>query len=184
MLAATMPLPKRPHVASPDQIHISRDGDYAIIEYADQSVATTRLKMGAPKLATMTDGDVLEFWNEHVAASEEHRDSLTFTATEIPVGKPQVAFFEAGNQWTPRGDVLRCQILSDAAIPPDLDEPFVSIDGRDFSLAEFMILVGTFGGWGMRIEFVPEDELHQRPKLRVREPDPKNGKRSFTRKRT
>lgn len=42
-------------------------------------------------------------------------------------------------------------------------------------------MVGTFGGWGMRIEFVPDDELHQRPKLKVGEPDAK-GKRSFSRR--
>ena len=54
---------------------------------------------------------------------------------------------------------------------PEVDEVFVSIDGRDFTLAEFMKMVGSFGGWGMRIEFVPEDELHQRPKLEVCEPD-------------
>ena len=91
-------------------------------------------------------------------------------AEEIPLGKPQVSYFEPGDQWTPRGHVLRCQILSDAAIPPKLTEPFVSIDGRDFTLAEFMKMVGTFGGWGMRIEFVPADEMHVRPKLRVKEP--------------
>src|SRR5262249_45073653 len=95
-------------------------------------------------------------------------DPIRSTATEIPVGKPQVRL--EGNQWVPRGHVLRCQILSTAAIPPDVDEPFISIDGRDFTLGEFMTMVGTFGGWGMRIEFVPDDELHQRPKLKVRDP--------------
>jgi hypothetical protein len=99
-----------------------------------------------------------------------HRHSLKYTATEIPEGKPQLKFFEQGNQWTPRGHVVRCQILSDAAIEPALDEPFVSVDGRDFTLAEFMTMVGTFGGWGMRIEFVPDDDLHKPPRLRVLEP--------------
>lgn len=47
----------------------------------------------------------------------------------------------------------------------------MSIDGRDFTLGEFMTMVGTFGGWGMRIEVVPDDEMHERPKLKVREPD-------------
>ena len=45
-------------------------------------------------------------------------------------------------------------------------------------------MVGTFGGWGMRIEFVPDDELHQRPRLMVGEPDAKKGKRSFSRRRS
>jgi hypothetical protein len=178
-----MPLPTRPYVASADQVRITRQGDVAIIEYADDSVATTHLTMGAEKLATMSDEDLLEYWNEGITAREEHARRLSYTATEVPPGKPQVEFFEEANQWTPRGHVVRCQILSDAAIQPDVDEPFVSIDGRDFTLGEFMTMVGTFGGWGMRIEFVPDDELHHRPKLKVREPDPRKGKRAFTRKR-
>jgi hypothetical protein len=179
-----MPLPKRPYVASADQVRITRDGDDAIIEYADEDVATTHLRMGAEKLASMTDEELLAFWNEGIEASEAHRESLSYTATEIPVGKSQLQFFEAGNQWTPRGHVVRCQILSDAAIEPSVDELFVSIDGRDFTLGEFMTMVGTFGGWGMRVEFVPDDELHVRPKVKVREPDSRKGKRSFARKRS
>ena len=64
-----------------------------------------------------------------------------------------------------------------------MQEPFVSIDGRDFTLGEFMTMVGTFGGWGMRIEFVPDDELHMRPKVMVGEPDAKKGARSLSRRR-
>jgi hypothetical protein len=178
-----MPLPKRPYVASADQIRITRNGDDAIFEYADDAVATTHVRFGAEKLASMTDEELFTWWNDGIQAREEHRESLTYTATEIPAGKPQVQFFEEAHQWVPRGHVLRCQILSDAAIEPKLDEPFVSIDGRDFTLGEFMTMVGTFGGWGMRIEFVLDDELHERPKVKVRDPDPKKGKRAFARKR-
>lgn len=173
-----MPLPKQPYVASPDQIKITRDRDDAIIEYADSEVATTHLKIGADKLATMTDEQLLSFWNDHLRACQEHRKSINYVATEIPVGRPQVQYFAPGDQWTPRGHVVRCQILSDAAVPPDVDEPFVCIDGRDFTLAEFMTMVGTFGGWGMRIEFVPNDELHIRPKIRIREPGVRREKSS------
>jgi hypothetical protein len=86
------------------------------------------------------------------------------------LGKPQVKYYAKGNQWVPRGDVLRCELLTDAACPVDLEEPFVAIDDRDFTLAEFVKMVGTFGGWGMRIEFVPDDELHERPQIEVRDP--------------
>ena len=50
------------------------------------------------------------------------------------------------------------------------DEPFITIDDRDFTPSEFARLVGTFGGWGMRIVFVPDDELHAEPMIEVREP--------------
>jgi hypothetical protein len=32
-------------------------------------------------------------------------------------------------------------------------------------------MLTTYSGWGMRIEFVPEDEVHRRPVLEVREPE-------------
>lgn len=138
--------------------------------------------VGAEKLASMTDEHLLDFWNEMLEARDADRESLTYTATEVPIGQPQVRYFAEGDQWVPRGHILRCEILSDAAIEPTLDEAFVSIDGRDFTLAEFMKMVGSFGGWGMRIEFVPDDEVHERPKLKVRDPDGKHAK-AFARKR-
>ena len=33
-------------------------------------------------------------------------------------------------------------------------------------------MVGTFGGCGMRIVFVPDDELYDEPVIELREPDP------------
>ena len=165
-----MPLSKQPYVASPDQVRITRKGDYAIIEYADSTVATTNLKMGADRLAAMTDAEVLDFWNEHIRVNQAWRDSINYTAKEIPVGKPQVEYFEEGDQWVARGGVLRCQIVTDAAVPVELDEPVVSIDGRDFNVAEFIKLLGGYGGWGMRIVFVPEDELKTQPRISVQDP--------------
>ena len=103
-----MPLPKRPYVAPADQVRITRDGDNAIIEYADESVATTHLRVGAEKLAAMTDEELLAFWNDGIEASEGHRQSLSYTATEIPVGKPQVEFFERGNPVDAKG--ARCAL--------------------------------------------------------------------------
>jgi hypothetical protein len=52
-------MPRRPHRASPDEIKITRDGEDAIMTYADSNVATTRWKLGRQKLATMTDEEVL-----------------------------------------------------------------------------------------------------------------------------
>lgn len=166
-----MPKLRRPHVASPDEVKITRNGDTAIFEYADPRVVTTHFIMEPGKLATMSDAELLAYWNEHVAATDEFiRSQKPFTLTEIPVGKPQVEYHERSDQWVPRGHVVRTVITSDAAIEPDLDELFVSIDERDFTLREFFKMVGTFGGWGMRIAFVPDDEIHEKPKIKVREP--------------
>jgi len=35
-------------------------------------------------------------------------------------------------------------------------------------------MLTTYAGWGMRIEFVPDDQLHRRSALEVREPAPEN----------
>jgi hypothetical protein len=53
------------------------------------------------------------------------------------------------------------------------DEPFVSIDGHDLTPSEFARMVDTFGGWGMRIVFVPDEDIHDEPVVEVREPDPR-----------
>ena len=40
----------------------------------------------------------------------------------------------------------------------------------EFPLREFGRLLTTHAGWGMRIVFVPDDELEQLPSIEVREP--------------
>ncbi len=162
-----MPPPRRPHVASPDEIKITRDGDTAIIAYADEKIATTYLKMRREKLAAMTDEELLAFWNEGIEARDAMMAEYEHVAVEIPIGTPQVEFFERGDQWVPRGHVLRCVVLGR---PGDPDEPVVSIDDRDFTMLEFAKMLGTYGGWGMRIAFVPDDEIHEEPEIEVREP--------------
>jgi hypothetical protein len=92
-------------------------------------------------------------------------------AVEVPPGRPQVEYFERGHQWTPRGDVLRCVVLGSAADDPG--GAFLTIDGRHFTPREFANMVSNFGGWGMRIVFVPDDELHDEPVIEVREPEPR-----------
>ena len=46
----------------------------------------------------------------------------------------------------------------------------VEIGDQRLSLEEFGRMLTMHAGWGMRIEFVPEDQLYQRPALEVREP--------------
>ena len=46
----------------------------------------------------------------------------------------------------------------------------IEIDGRELSIEEFGRMLTTYSGWGMRIEFVPEDEVHRRPARRTRAP--------------
>ena len=45
-----------------DQIRIMRDGNDAIIEYADSEISHTRLTIG-PQINTMTDSDIVDVFN-------------------------------------------------------------------------------------------------------------------------
>lgn len=159
---------KRPHVASPDEVRITRNETEVIVEYADERVGPTHIRLDA-ELRRMSDQEILEFWNEGVRAREQLAAEYDHVAVEIPPGKPQLAYFEPGCQWTPRGDVLRCVI--DSGSLDDL--PIIHIDDHALSWHELGQMLTTHEGWGMRIVFVPDDELYPAPCIEVREPEDK-----------
>ena len=161
-----MPRPARPYVTSLDQVHITRDGETAIIEYRDGSAATTHFGIG-PALAGMTDRQVLDRFNEMLRVRDRRAAEHEYVAIEVPPGSPQVSYFAAGDQLTPRGGVLRC-LIEDGG--PD-GETQIEIDDRTLSLEEFGRLLSTYTGWGMRICFVPDDELERPAKIRIAEPE-------------
>ena len=80
---------KRPRPASPDQVRITREGETAVIEYADPSVRVVNLQVG-PSLAAMTDAEVLELFNDMLEAQAEIAAGVDPTLTEIPPGLPQI----------------------------------------------------------------------------------------------
>jgi hypothetical protein len=46
----------------------------------------------------------------------------------------------------------------------------IEIDDKEFTLEEFGTMLTTFSGWGMRIVFVPEDELAKQPDIVIKDP--------------
>ena len=62
--------------------------------------------------------------------------------------------------------MLRCHIEDD-----ENGETVIYTDDRAFDLAEFGGLLRFFTGWGVRITFVPEDQVTEQPKIEVREPE-------------
>jgi len=154
---------KRPYVALLDEVRISQHGDEAVIEYVQPGYQTTILKLGH-EVQGMTDQAILDRHNRVLEEMERLRVEYEHVAIEIPPGKPQ--YFAEGDQWTPRGGVLRC-VIDDGG--PE-DEPIVHIDEQDLSWEEFGRLLTTHAGWGMRVIFVPDDETHLEPRIEVREP--------------
>ena len=165
-----MPRPRRPHRASPDEIRITRDGDYAIIAYADDAVATTHFKMGSVKLAQMTDKQILDFWNDGIDARDRFMAAQELVAVEIPMGKPQLKYEELSDQWVPRGHVVKGLILGGDG--NDIQDECITVDGKDHTVREFVRMLSTFGGWGFRLVFVTDTRIHDEPMIEVREPPP------------
>jgi hypothetical protein len=161
---------RRGYVASPDEIRITRqpDGETALIEYADDTIGGTHLKIG-PALRTMTDADVLAVFNKTVAAMDEVRRSYKHVAIELPIGQSQIEWHDDSQQWSPRGHVLRCLIQDGGG--DDGSEPLIEIDGKALTWSEFGRLLTTYAGCGMRIVFVPDDETHLKPTIRVGDPE-------------
>jgi len=151
------------YIARLDEVKITREGDYAFIEYKEEGVPATRLQIG-PEIAGMSDEEIVELHNERLRAQAKRAAEYKHVAVEVPLGCAQIEYCAGSDQWVLRGSVLRCSIR---------DEDFqlvVDVDEQELQLEQFGKLLSTYAGWGMRIEFVPEDEVHRRPVLEVREP--------------
>ena len=161
---------KRPRPASPDQVRITREGETAVIEYADPSVRVVNLQVG-PSFAEMTDPEVLALFNDMLEAQAEIAAGVDRTLTEIPPGLPQIEFSEWSDQWVPRGHVLRCQIEDD-----EEGRPVIHVEDVELDLEAFGRMLLTFRGFGMRIAFVDEEDVNDEPEIVVREPEDKEGR--------
>jgi hypothetical protein len=161
---------KRPRIAALGEVTISREGEYAVIESHDPTISTMNLKLGA-KVHRMTDEEILASFNQTVQSMEEMRRGYVHAPVEIPAGKPQIRYAARADQWVPRGDVLRC-VIDDGGSD---GEATIWIDDREFSLREFGRLLVTHAGWGMRIVFVPDDEIEKVHQVVTREPADESG---------
>ena len=154
---------KQRYIVRPDEVVVTRDGESAIIAYKEEGVPTTHLTIG-PGIAQMTDREVVERFNDMLRAQARLAAEYKHIAVEVPLGSPQIDFAPRSDQWVPRGSVLRC-LISDAE-----GQARIEIDDHELSIEEFGRMLTTHSGWGMRIEFVPEDQVHLRPAHQVREP--------------
>ena len=157
---------RKPSVASLDQVRIRREGNDAIIDFHDPTIASTRFRLG-PSMRRLTDRQILNRFNKAVADERKAAAKQRHVVIEIPEGQPQIRYFAAGDQWAPRGGVLRC-VVDDSG--PD-GEAIIHIDDQPLSLTEFGRLLCTYAGWGMRIIFVPEEDLAQAPRIEVCDPE-------------
>jgi hypothetical protein len=154
------------YIASPNDVTITRDGDCARIEYKEESIPVTHLEIG-PEIAGMSDGKILEAYNECLRYEAKLAAERKHVVFEMPLGAAQIEYFFRCNQWVPKGGALRCLIQDD-----ERGQLIVKIDEQALPLKQFGKLLATYAGCGMRIEFMPENDTHQRPVLEVRNPTP------------
>jgi hypothetical protein len=75
---------KKPTRAIIDQVRITREGNDAIIDYADAGIAGTPLTIG-PDIATMTDREIIDVFNGTLAAQERLLAAWDKTVTPLAV---------------------------------------------------------------------------------------------------
>lgn len=151
---------RRPTVASLEEVTIRREGDEAIIDFRDPGIASTHFRLG-PSVHRLSDRQILNRFNKVVAAEQEAATNREYVALEIPPGHEQVRYYAHADQWAPRGGVLRC-VVDDSG--PD-GELVAHIDDHALPLRDFGRMLCTYAGWGMRIVFVPEEELGCEPQI-------------------
>lgn len=156
---------KKPYIAKLNQVRISRQGEYGIIEYVEPNVSTTNLKIG-PEVQGMSDQEILDEHNRILRIQQQMSLEYEHVAVEIPPGRPQIKYFALGKQWTPRGDVMRCVVESGHD-----GQAVIYIDDHELSIEDFGRLLTTYGGWGMRIVFVPDDRVDEEPEIEIRDPE-------------
>jgi hypothetical protein len=156
--------PKVRYIANLDEVTVTRDGDSARIEYKEVGISVTDLEIG-PEIVQMSDSDIVGVHNERLRNDVKQAAKYKHIVFEVPLGSPQIEYFARCDQWVPRGCVLRCLIEI-----AQYGEIIVKIDEQHLRLKEFGKLLAAYGDWGMRIEFMPMDEVHHRPLLEVREP--------------
>ena len=83
-------------------------------------------------------------------------------ATHLEIG-PEIADMSNGEILEAHNECLR----NDAKLAAERKHV-----AFEMPLKQFGKLLATYAGWGMRIEFVPENEVHRRPVHDVREPKP------------
>ena len=156
---------RRPPHSTIDQVHFSRDGESAIIEHANPAYGTVNLMLG-PEISGMSDTDILDALNDIIAAQEASIADPANRPVEIPKGRPQIEWLEDLQQWSARGHVLKCEVSDD-----EDGNLVVYVDDNELDAEAFLQLIRPFAGWGMRITFMDESQIHDEPEVILRDPD-------------
>ncbi len=156
--------PKRPHIATLDQIRIRRTSEGAVIEYLDPAILPVVISVG-PDADRLSDAELLDHHNTHLREAEALTKGRQHVVVEIPPGRRQIEYSLSSGQWVPRGGVLRCLIDEN----PSDRQPVIHVDDHELSWQDFGRLLLTYAGWGVRVTFVPDDQTIETAVVEVRD---------------
>lgn len=79
----------KPRIATPDDVTIRRDGNYAIIDFNDQGAGGMNLGIG-PEIEFMDDLEILQMYNDVVRSMLVMSDNLNCRLTTICRSTPKL----------------------------------------------------------------------------------------------
>lgn len=122
--------------------------------------------MLGPEINALADIDILDLYNDIIEAQEASIADPANRPTEIPKGRPQIEWSEEFQDWLIRGEVLKCELSDD-----EDGNLVVYVDDKELDADAFLQLIRPFAGWGMRISFMDESQIHDDPGVILRDPD-------------
>ena len=152
---------KRSKIAFLREVKITRESDYAYVELIDPGYANHRIYFGSDKLASMTDEDILKVYNAIILSQK--RLLAESRPTEIAEGSHQIKYDAEYKHWVPQSHVLRCELTSG----DQFDELVVCIDNEELSWDDFGKMLKVYMGWGMRVMFLPQEQLVNPPPVQI-----------------
>ena len=155
----------RRHTANLDEVLIRRDETHAWLIYKDHPFEET-FSLPIKGLENLTDKQVLDRFNAHIRWCEESIASER--PLEIADGYQQLRWNPEFKKWSIVGNVLRCKVDWDREAGDPPGQLAIRIDDKLLSGQDFLDMIETYEGWGMRIEFVHTENLVRRPAPLVR----------------
>jgi hypothetical protein len=151
--------------ATLDEVLIRRSEDTAWLIFKDRPFEDTFSHRIGPELGSLTDQQVLDRMNAHVKWCQQVVDSER--PLEIADGCAQLEWNEELEYWSAVGGVLRC-VVDWEPIGNPRGNVAIRVDDKLLSAEEFLRILATHEGWGMRIEFMHPENLTRRPKPLIR----------------
>lgn len=150
--------------------------DLVVAEFPDQLMISHKEGKGQACLClrpeefdSMTGRQIIKRFNAHIDTILD--GIVNGRPVEIADGEPQLKQMAMSKHWVPAGDVLRCIVDwdSNGRGEDGLGELAIRIDDKLLTGRQFLDLIETYEGWGMRIEFMHPNRLTNPPEVLVRQ---------------